>query len=129
SDLFAGFEAVLQQYTAVEDQVVGVAVTVVEAEVADTHELEGGCGLDGAVLTQCVKGLGLFDHGGFDLAALQYGQRFGIQVIHEVLFAVVGVSVSEQIALSLHLLLLVLQELYGITKSATESGMSSEEEE
>ena len=44
--LFAGFEAVLQQYTAVEDQMVGAAVTVVEAEVADTHELEGGGGLE-----------------------------------------------------------------------------------
>ena len=36
---------------------VGAAVAVVEAEVTDTHELEGGCGLDGAVLTQCVERL------------------------------------------------------------------------
>ena len=50
------FEAVLQADAAVEYQTIGTAVLIVEAEVAETHELEGR-----RILTRTVlRGIKLF---------------------------------------------------------------------
>ena len=81
------FEAVLEGDGAVEDQMAGLSVAVIKAEVALTHELQAG-----GVLT-------LFGHGHFgeavlDLAAGEDVQAVGIEIVEEVLIRAVGVGIS-----------------------------------
>lgn len=79
------FEAVLEGDGAVEDQMAGLCVAVIKAEVALTHELQTS-----GVLT-------LFGHGHLgeavlDLAAGEDVQAVGIEIVEEVLIRAVGVG-------------------------------------
>lgn len=63
--LFTGPKAILQTNAAVKDQVAGLAVLAVGAEITQSHELIGGGGL-------CIL------QAGFYLAAGEDFQRIGI---------------------------------------------------
>ena len=91
--LYLLLEAFLQADAAVEHQMFGTGVLVIQAEVAQTHELEGRSGL--ALLLGLLVSLSLGLDTGLHLAALQDFQRVGIQAINEVLIGAVRSLVGE----------------------------------
>ena len=80
--LLGGLEGVLQTDGAVEHKMVGSGILAVGAEVAQTHELEGGGSLD-------------VGQGGLQLAAGENFQRTGVQAGQIILACSIGIGVVE----------------------------------
>ena len=103
TDLLFGllFEAILQADAAVEHRMARLGILVIQAEVAQTHELVAGSRLSALVaFGVAVRGGG---QTGLHLAVRQDLQRAGIQALDEVLVGGVGVGVGEQVVVKPHL--------------------------
>lgn len=79
----------------------GMAVLIVEAEIAKTHELEGRGVLPLAVL-HGVKLLCFLHERGFDLAASQHVERIRVQAGEEILGGI-GLRIGEEVVILAHL--------------------------
>ena len=99
----SGLVAVLEADGAVKDEMLRCAVLAVHAEVADAHELIRRCGVCSAALALGIVAAGILHERGLDLAAVQDGQRIGIQAVKEVLVRAVGLRVGEQIVVKPYL--------------------------
>ena len=79
----------------------GMAVLIVEAEIAEAHELEGRGVLPLAVL-HGVELLRLRDERGFDLAAGQHVERIRVQAGKKILGGI-GLRIGEEVVILAHL--------------------------
>ena len=89
-------EAVLEGDGAVEDQMAGGGVAVIETEIALAHELE-------ALGVLAVLRHRDFGKAGLYLAIGQYAQALGIEIIQEVLVGAVRLRIGEEVVVNAHL--------------------------